>query len=126
MVRVIGLLLLCGLLAACKVESPAPGKAVSPAPPQAASGSAPADPLVAEGAELFKLFCVQCHGPQGNGKGSRRGPSLQVPALKYGRSQAEISTSIRNGRPEGMPSFSHVVTPRQLEALTAYVMGLKP
>jgi mono/diheme cytochrome c family protein len=127
MVRVTGLMLLCCLLAACSVESPPPGKAVSSSKtPTAAGGGAPADPLVAEGAELFKQFCVQCHGPQGNGKGSRKGPSLQAPALKYGRTPAGIGSSIRDGRPEGMPSFSHVVTPRQLEALTAYVMSLKP
>lgn len=117
MVRVTGLMLLCCLLAACSVESPAPGKTVAPAP---------ADPLLAEGAGLFKQFCSQCHGPQGNGKGSRGGPSLQAAALKYGRTPAGISGSIRDGRPGGMPSFSHVVTPRQLEALTAYVLSLKP
>jgi mono/diheme cytochrome c family protein len=110
MVRVTGLMLLCCLLAACNVETPPPGKRVSPAP---------SDPLLAEGAELFKQFCVPCHGPQGNGKGSRRGPSLQAPSLQYGRTPAGISGSIRDGRPGGMPSFSHVVTPRQLEALTA-------
>lgn len=126
MIRVTALLMFCSVLAACSVESPAPGPAGSSAArPAAAGGNSPADRLLAEGAALFKQFCVQCHGPEGNGRGSRSGPSLQSPQLQYGRSPEEISRSIRDGRPGGMPSFAHVVNPRQLEALTAYVKGLK-
>lgn len=127
MVRVTAVLVFCGVLAACSMESPSPGPAgSSSARPEASGGNSPAAQLLTDGAALFKQFCAQCHGPQGNGRGSRSGPSLQSPALKYGRSPEEISRSIRDGRPGGMPSFSHVVNPQQLEALTAYVMGLKP
>lgn len=81
--------------------------------------------LMAEGADLFTKFCTSCHGTAGNGRGSRSGPSLQRPELSYGRTPAAITQSIRDGRPGGMPAFGHVFTPRQLEALSTYVLSLK-
>jgi cytochrome c oxidase cbb3-type subunit 3 len=81
--------------------------------------------LLAEGADLFTKFCISCHGTAGNGRGSRSGPSLQRPELTYGRTPAAITQSIREGRPGGMPAFGHVFTPRQLEALSTYILSLK-
>lgn len=90
-----------------------------------ADKSVPEGNLLAEGAALFKDLCTSCHGSRGNGRGRNPGPSLQRPELTYGRTPEAITQSIREGRPGGMPSFSHVVSPRQLEALSAYVMSLK-
>ena len=81
--------------------------------------------LPAEGAAQFAKLCSSCHGTAGNGRGSRGGPSLQRPEFTYGRTQAAITQSIRDGRPGGMPAFGHVFTPRQLEALTMYILSLK-
>ena len=81
--------------------------------------------LLVEGAELFAKLCSACHGTAGNGRGSRSGPSLQRPELTYGSTSATIATSIRDGRPGGMPAFGHVFSPRQIEALTSYVLSLK-
>jgi cytochrome c oxidase cbb3-type subunit 3 len=81
--------------------------------------------LLAEGAALFAKLCTSCHGTGGNGRGSKSGPSLQLPELTYGRTSAAITQSIRDGRPAGMPAFGHVFTPRQLEALSTYILNLK-
>jgi len=85
----------------------------------------PEGSLLAEGAALFSKLCAACHGSGGNGRGSRNGPSLQRPELIYGRTPEAIQQSIRDGRPGGMPSFGHVFSPRQLEALSTYVLSLK-
>lgn len=79
----------------------------------------------AEGEALFRQMCVSCHGTAGNGRGSRSGPSLQRPELTHGSSREAIMQSIRGGRPGGMPSFGHALTPAQLESLATYVQGLK-
>jgi mono/diheme cytochrome c family protein len=81
--------------------------------------------LLVEGATLFSKFCTTCHGIGGSGRGSRSGPSLQRPELIYGRTTSSITQSIRDGRPGGMPSFGHVFSFQQIEALSAYVMSLK-
>lgn len=81
--------------------------------------------LQVQGATLFAQFCTSCHGKAGNGRGNQRGPSLQRPELTYGRTQAAITQSIRDGRPGGMPSFGHVFNAGQLEALSVYVLSLK-
>lgn len=96
-----------------------------PADGRTAEKTLPEDSLLTEGAKLFAQFCVSCHGSAGNGRGSRNGPSLQRPELTYGRNVAAITQSIRNGRPGGMPAFGHVFTPRQLEALSTYLLSLK-
>lgn len=116
------------VLSGCIQESSQPGSqaGTSQPPPGEPPGEAPAKaPLLAEGAKLFAQFCASCHGAAGNGRGSRSGPSLQRPELTYGRTAAAIAQSIRDGRPGGMPAFGHVFTPRQLEALSTYLLSLK-
>jgi len=94
--------------------------AISPTAASEADGS-----LLAEGAVLFAKLCTSCHGTAGSGRGSRSGPSLQRTEFTYGNSASTIMQSIREGRPGGMPSFGHVFTPRQLEALSTYILSLK-
>ena len=115
---------LCG----CIQESSSPGgqavkSQLSDARP--ADKDAPENGLLVEGAALFSKLCTSCHGTAGNGRGSRKGPSLQRPEFSYGRTPAAITQSIRDGRAGGMPSFGHVFSPRQLEALSMYVLSLK-
>jgi cytochrome c oxidase cbb3-type subunit 3 len=66
-----------------------------------------------------------CHGNEGNGFGSRRGPSLKRQEYKYGRTREAVMESIRHGRPKGMPAYGKLFTEEQLEALTSYVLTLK-
>jgi mono/diheme cytochrome c family protein len=116
------------LLSGCIPESsqPAgqPGKG-QPSDVKPTDKALPQGPLLAEGATLFAKLCTSCHGTAGNGRGSKSGPSLQRSELSYGSTPAAITQSIRDGRPGGMPSFGHVFTSRQLEALSLYVLSLK-
>mgnify|MGYP001362383244 CR=1 FL=1 len=112
----------------CSKESapPVSQPPAAQAPSAGSSGTAlPESKLIAEGEEIFKQMCKSCHGSKGNGLGISRGPSLQRPEFTYGRTLEAIAQSIRGGRPGGMPSFSHVFSPTQLEAVSSYVMSLK-
>ena len=112
----------------CSKEStpPTSQSGTSQAPAAGTAGTvSPETILIAEGEAIFKEMCKSCHGSRGNGRGSRSGPSLQRPELTYGRTSEAITRSIRDGRPGGMPSFSHVFSPKQLEAISSYVMSLK-
>jgi len=118
--------LLLGLLLGCDQDSRRNGTQ-QPLPPATATPASSADlELFREGAVLFSDLCTSCHGSGGNGRGSRRGPSLQRSELTYGNSREEIIESIRNGRPGGMPSYGHVFDDRKLEALSRYIISLKP
>ena len=81
--------------------------------------------LLATGYSLFHKACHTCHGNEGNGSGSRKGPSLRRSEYTYGRSREAVMESIRNGRPKGMPAVGHLYSQRDLEALTSYVLSLK-
>ncbi len=101
-----------------------PGAAQAPSAGTAGTASPEAN-LIAEGEALYKQMCKSCHGSRGNGLGSSRGPSLQRTEFIYGRTREAITQSISGGRPGGMPSFSHVFSPKQLEAVSSYVLSLK-
>lgn len=112
----------CSKESAPPVSQPGTGQVSSAGTTGTAS---PESKLIAEGETIFNKMCKSCHGSRGNGRGSRSGPPLQRPELTYGRTPEAITRSIRDGRPGGMPSFSHALSPQQLEALSAYVMTLK-
>jgi cytochrome c oxidase cbb3-type subunit 3 len=112
----------------CSKESAPPVSHPGTAQPPSAGTAGTVSPessLIAEGDALFKQMCKSCHGSRGNGLGGSRGPSLQRKDFNYGRTREAIAQSIRGGRPGGMPSFSHVFSPRQLEAISSYVMNLE-
>lgn len=91
--------------------------------PAATSGTA--STAAPTGYSLFHRACHTCHGNEGNGFGSRKGPSLKRPDYKYGRTREAVMESIRNGRPNGMPAVGHLYSQEELEALTSYVLSLK-
>lgn len=124
------LLVACLLAAGCKSkqEQPAPPPAQAPAQgaPQATMGGAMSDQqMQAMGAAIFKKQCATCHGTEGNGGGSRSGPSLQKAEFKYGRTPEAIRESIVKGRPGGMPAFGANLQEIEVDTLVSYVMGLK-
>lgn len=118
--------LLLGLLLGCDQDSRRNGTQQPPPPATATPANSTDLELFREGAVLFSDLCTSCHGSGGSGRGSRRGPSLQRSELTYGNSREDIIESIRNGRPGGMPSYGHVFDDRQLEALSRYIISLKP
>lgn len=77
---------------------------------------------VAAGKQLFATFCVSCHGESAKGG---VGPDLTVSTYKYGKSRLDITKTITEGRPGGMPSFSSQIDKEQIESLVEFVLTLK-
>lgn len=77
---------------------------------------------VAAGKKLFATLCVGCHGEGAKGG---VGPDLTVSTYKYGKSRLDITKTITEGRPGGMPSFSSQVDKEQVESLVEFVLTLK-
>jgi len=77
--------------------------------------------LLADGKKEFATRCAPCHGE--NAKGGI-GPDLTRKQFKYGRSAPEVTTSIGEGRPGGMPPFKNELSREKLEGLAQYVLSL--
>lgn len=76
---------------------------------------------IAAGKQLYVAFnCVGCHFNGGGGMG----PALMDDQWIYGSSMENIASTIREGRPKGMPSFRAMVTDDQVWQLAAYVRSL--
>lgn len=134
------LALLCALLlAACEREQRAPAAEAPPEEKVAVStlapgGGTPASAIneearrtennayeISQGKKLFSWFnCTGCHGNGGGGSG----PPLMDDKWIYGSSIENIAATIREGRPNGMPSFRGKVPETQVWQLAAYVRSL--
>jgi len=77
---------------------------------------------VAAGKQLYANLCAACHGE--NGKGIV-GPDLTASKYKYGKARLDITKSISEGRPGGMPAFNGQINPEQVEGLVEYLLSLK-
>jgi cytochrome c oxidase cbb3-type subunit III len=77
--------------------------------------------LVAEGKKEFAARCASCHGPDGKGS---IGPDLTRKNFKYGRSAPEVTRSVIEGRPGGMPGFKNDLSHDKIEGLVQYVLSL--
>ena len=76
---------------------------------------------IAAGKQLFSAMnCVGCHFHGGGGMGV----ALMGETKHYGSSIENIAASIREGRPNGMPSFRDRVPEEQIWQLAAYVLSL--
>lgn len=78
--------------------------------------------LIDEGKEEYEERCASCHGPQGKGG---IGPDLTSAAYKYGRTAPEVTRSIVDGRPGGMPPFKGQMSKEKIEGVVQYVLSLK-
>ena len=87
-----------------------------------AGGGHKVEAYVAAGKKLFGSLCVSCHGESAKGG---VGPDLTLSKYKYGKSRLDITKSISEGRPGGMPSFSSQINPEQVESLVEFVLTLK-
>lgn len=77
---------------------------------------------IAAGKQLYANLCAACHGE--NGKGTV-GPDLTASTYKYGKGRLDITKSISEGRPNGMPAFNGQISPEQVEGLVEYLLSLK-
>lgn len=74
--------------------------------------------VIALGEKQFKARCAPCHGSTGEGK---VGPSFLDDKWLYGGADNDIVTSVREGRPKGMPPWGKVLKPEELTAVASYV-----
>jgi cytochrome c oxidase cbb3-type subunit 3 len=76
---------------------------------------------LSQGKKLFLWFnCNGCHGSGGGGMG----PALMDDRWIYGGSIENIVQTIREGRPNGMPSFRGRIPDDQIWELAAYVRSM--
>jgi cytochrome c oxidase cbb3-type subunit 3 len=141
--RPLTLLLCCFAIAACDREKrefraePAPATSSQPEiamVPLSPGGNSPVttqDPkgesflgnayALSQGKTLFKqMNCNGCHANGGGGSG----PALMDDRWIYGSSIENVAASIREGRPNGMPSFRGRLTDDQVWQLAAYVLSM--
>src|SRR5690349_17274912 len=76
---------------------------------------------IAQGKTLFTWF--NCNGCHANG-GGNSGPALMDDKWIYGSEIENVVQTIREGRPNGMPSFRGKVTDEQTWQLAAYVRSM--
>lgn len=87
------------------------------------------EPLtLAQGEELFTLYCSSCHGETGYGDGAAGGALGQKPAnfhdtLIKAQSDGSLYWKMSNGR-GNMPPFQDVFTAEQRWQLVAYIRHL--
>jgi len=76
---------------------------------------------LSQGKTLFTWFnCVGCHGNGGGGSG----PPLMDDKWVYGGAIENIVATIREGRPNGMPSFRGKIPEDQIWQIAAYVRSM--
>ena len=76
---------------------------------------------LSQGKKLFAWFnCSGCHGNGGGGSG----PPLMDDMWIYGGSIENIVATIRQGRPNGMPSFRGKIPDDQIWEIAAYVRSM--
>jgi cytochrome c oxidase cbb3-type subunit 3 len=103
--------------------------AVGPIPGPNAGGTGPTNPYagnrtaIGEGRQLFVRFnCSGCHGGRAGGG---MGPSLRDVDWIYGSQDAQLFSSITEGRAHGMPSWQSQLTADQIWKLVAYIKSLR-
>lgn len=77
--------------------------------------------LMDEGKKEYAARCAACHGPDGKGG---IGPDLTTKNYKYGRTAPEVTKSVVEGRPGGMPGFKNDLSQEKLEGVVQYVLSL--
>jgi cytochrome c oxidase cbb3-type subunit 3 len=78
---------------------------------------------IGEGRQLFVRFnCSGCHGGRAGGG---MGPSLRDVDWLYGSHDAQVFSSIVEGRAHGMPSWQATLTADQTWKLVVYIKSLR-
>jgi cytochrome c oxidase cbb3-type subunit 3 len=124
--------------AACAPSPPTSDAGAAPAGLVTAVGPIPGPPVkresvnnpfaedrtaMAEGRQLFIRFnCSGCHGGRAGGG---MGPSLRDVDWMYGSSDAQLFSSISEGRAHGMPSWQPRMTSDQIWKLVTYIKVLR-
>jgi cytochrome c oxidase cbb3-type subunit 3 len=97
---------------------PGPGDATRRPNPYAADRNG-----MGEGRQLFnRMNCAGCHGDHGGGG---MGPSLRDVDWLYGATDAQVFSSIAEGRAHGMPSWGTKLNDDQIWKLVAYIKSFR-
>jgi cytochrome c oxidase cbb3-type subunit 3 len=100
---------------------PIPG--ASAAPVHAPNPYGNESTLLEQGRELFvTMNCSGCHGGHAGGG---MGPSLRDVDWIYGGAEANIFSSIAEGRANGMPAWGTRLPDQSMWALVAYIKSLR-
>ncbi|MFO1410522.1 MAG: cytochrome-c oxidase, cbb3-type subunit III [Steroidobacteraceae bacterium] len=78
----------------------------------------------AHGGELFKQYCIVCHGDQGQGNPTLGAPNLTDNIWLHGGAPEQIRETIRFGRTGIMPAQQERLGAARVRLLAAYVLGL--
>ena len=77
---------------------------------------------VSAGREVFTQYCSPCHGMNAEGK---VGPNLTDEDWLYGSEPKDILSSIREGRPKGMPSWKSQLDEEHVNSVAVSVLPLR-
>jgi cytochrome c oxidase cbb3-type subunit 3 len=109
--------------------SPAMFTQVGPVPGPRDLGIRPQNPYqgdrtaIVEGRRIFVEFnCSGCHGGRAGGG---MGPSLRDTVWHYGNADAQIFSTITEGRDEGMPAWGTKLPDDQIWKLVAYIQSMR-
>ncbi|MBI4729178.1 MAG: cytochrome c [Acidobacteria bacterium] len=84
----------------------------------------PGPPSAGDARGIWLRSCAACHGV--TGKGTRSGPSL-ISGKFAALTVPELEEGIARGKPlSGMPAFRRSMSPEEIAAVAAYVLGLRP
>jgi cytochrome c553 len=90
------------------------------------SRAAAASPDVAQGADLFKRHCKECHGSQGSGTRDREFPQLAGQQRLYLLGQLTQFISLERYGPQMHRVLAQVADPQSLSDLAAYLAAQAP
>jgi len=77
---------------------------------------------IAQGKQIwFKWSCYGCHGTMGGGG---MGPNLTDAEWRYGGDDTSVFTTIKFGRPAGMPAWGSHLSDDEILHVMAYVRSL--
>ncbi len=125
---VAGAALLLGATAAHAQQAPAPSDSALKEAPKPAPGSiknpytGKPDAIAAGKQIWFRMSCYGCHGTMGGGG---MGPNLTDQEWRYGNGDdTSVFTTIKWGRPGGMPAWGTKLSDDEIYKVMAYVRSL--
>jgi cytochrome c oxidase cbb3-type subunit 3 len=82
------------------------------------------DAKLAEAGKAKFAACAACHGPEGKGNKAVGAPNLTDKVWLHGWGEQAIVEMITAGKTNVMPPQGRLLTPEQIQVLSAYVWSL--
>ncbi len=124
--------LVAALLAFAIVRSVVPVRGVPPLPREGFGSNLYLEGL---GADVFRRYCVTCHGTEGKGDGFNafnlqpRPRDLTRPEFQKAKKDRDLIDAVEKGgsaigQSPAMPPFGRTLSPREVRAVVRYIRGL--